>query len=159
MLLCARDVAGRVGRLEQRPILAVPLTLQFGDRDEAQCGGVHAVPLTSRRGGAIIENMTEVAVGSSGPGLRAGHPQRPVRHCANCVRRDRPGEAWPPGAAVVLVGRREQWLAGDHIYIDPGLVVVPVLVTECRFRPVLLRHAELAGGEATDRLRSLRVVV
>src|SRR3982750_2499417 len=56
------------------------------------------------------------------------------------------GEPRPAGAAVVLVERREERLARDHVHVQAGLVVVPVLVAERRLGAVVLRHLGLGGG-------------
>src|SRR6185295_20098629 len=56
-------------------------------------------------------------------------------------------KARPPCAGLVLVERAEQWLSGDNVYIDPGLVVVPVLVPKRRFGRVALGDGELDRRE------------
>ncbi len=62
-------------------------------------------------------------------------------------RLQRPREARPAGAGVVLVARGEERLARDDVHVDPLAVVVVVLVPEGRLRALLLRHLELQRGE------------
>jgi hypothetical protein len=50
-----------------------------------------------------------------------------------------------------LVDRREQRLAGNHVDVDAGLVVVPVLAGERPFGAVLLGHVVLLGRQRVDR--------
>lgn len=157
-----RGVAsGRSGerRGEQMPVLAVPLIPEPLGRDEPQRRRVHAVAQASLRGRPVIEDVSEMAVRFRGTHLRARHPQRPVgagRHGAvlNGTR-----EARPSGAAVELVGGREQRLAGHHVDVDPRLVVVPIRVAERRLGAVLLRDPVLQVGEGGDCALVLAVLV
>src|SRR5690606_14232127 len=120
-----------------------PLLLELGDRHEPQCGGVHAVPLPSAIGRTVAEQVSQVTVGTGGAHLCPDHPVGPVGHRSDRVLADRLGEARPSRAAVVLVGRGEQGLAGDYVDVDAWFVVVPVLVAERWFGAALLRDAYL----------------
>ena len=42
------------------------------------------------------------------------------------ARFQRPGEAWPASAGVILILGAEQGFSGDDINIDPFMFVVPV---------------------------------
>ena len=65
----------------------------------------------------------------------------------------RPGEARPARAGIVLVQRREERLAGDDVHVDPRLVVVPVLVGEGALGPRFLGHIVLEGRQLLSQLR------
>src|SRR3546814_17514722 len=48
--------------------------------------------------------------------------------------------------------------SSDLVDVDTGVVVVPVAVADRRLGAVLLRHVELGGGEAAQRLGGLAVL-
>src|SRR5512144_344899 len=70
---------------------------------------------------------------------------------------DRLGEARPPRPGVVLVRRSEQRLAGNHIDVDAGLLVVQVLASSLWFGRALLRDAILLAGKPVNRVRVFAV--
>ena len=61
----------------------------------------------------------------------------------NVGRFDRGGETGPAAAAVELLGRGEQRLAGDDVDVEAGFVVVPEFVAEGRFGGRFLRDGKL----------------
>jgi len=96
--------------------------------------------------------VAEVRVGVLRADLGPGREQPPVDLGGDGVRIERPGEAGPAGARIVLVERREQRLARDYVDVDAGLVVVPVLVVERSLGAFALRHVVLQRREARREL-------
>src|SRR5262249_13463148 len=139
-------------RLEEREILLVSLLLQLLDRDESQGRRVHAVALTGRRR-PVIEHVAQVRVAVRRTDLGTLREESPVDLLANVVRIERPSEARPTGAGIVLVERAEQRLAGDDIDVNAGVLVVPVLVVKRRLGTLLLRHLELRRRQVLAELR------
>ncbi len=122
--------------------LAVALFLQVLSRDEAQRGGVHAVAHAGGRR-AVVEDVTQVGVAVPAAHLRARHEEAAVRPFDDVVRFERPGEARPAGAGLILVQGGEERLPGDDVHVDARPVIVPVPVVEGRFRALLLGHVVL----------------
>ena len=132
---CSRSFGLLVRRaLEQLQVLAVALARRARDRDEAHRRGVHAV--AHARSAAARRRRR-------GRGASRACAERTSVRAMQSVRSvfvftfagiERLREARPAGARVVLVERAEQRLARDDVDVDPGLVVVPVLVAERRAR-------------------------
>src|SRR5437868_5714212 len=70
-----------------------------------------------------------------------------IRLRPNVARLERFREAWPTRSRLVLVERAEKRLAGNDVHVDPGLLIVPVLVTERSFRGVALSDVVLSRRE------------
>ena len=129
-------------------VVTVALGLELVHRDEAQRRGVDAVAQAARLAPGRRRRRGR-------GGCRALAERTSVRTMPNALsvllddvgRLDRPREARPAGAAVELVGRREQRLARDDVDVDAVVVVVPELVAERRARCRLLRHRVLPGGQ------------
>ena len=121
--------------------------LQPLHRDEPQRRRVHAVaesgraPGRRRTGGRGASRRP-----ASAPRCGCISSERSSRS-RHVVGLERPGEAGPPGARVVLVERAEERLTRDHVHVDPGLLLVPVLVAERRLGPLLLGHLVLQRRE------------
>src|SRR5438876_4962142 len=120
-----------LGWLEERAVLAVAGFFELIGGNEAEGRGVDAVAQTRRRG-TVVEEVTQVRVGAGRAHLHAAHAVRGVGELGDVGGFERPHEARPPGAGIELVGGGEQGLAGNHIDVDPGLVVIPELVAERR---------------------------
>src|SRR5690606_8104689 len=144
--------------LEQRAVAPVALRLQLAHRDEAQARAVDAVAQPGRRR-TVLEHVAEVAVAVLATHLGARHVQLVVRAFDDVARLQRTREARPAAAAVVLVERGEQRLAGDHVDVDPGLLVVPELVAERRLGRLVLGDRVLHRGQACPQLGIARVAV
>src|SRR5712692_349309 len=132
--------------LEERAVLPVALRLEALHGYEAQRRRVHAEALAGRRR-PVVEHVPQVRAGMRGADFRARGEEAPVLALADVPGLERPREAGPAGAGVVLVERAEERLAGDDVDVDAGPVVVPVLVAEGRLRALVLGHPVLHGGE------------
>src|SRR6185312_847684 len=130
---------------EQLAVFAVAFLLEIVEMDEAQRGRIDAIAQAAFGAWAIGKEMSEMAVAIAGANLGPDHAVAGVAVFDDILRLDRPGEARPAGAAVEFVDRGEERLAGHHVDVDPGLLVVPIGVVEGPLRPVLLGHAELLG--------------
>ena len=104
--------------------------------------------------------MAEVAVTVGRPDLRSHHPRLRSSFSTTLRGPRSDGEARPAGAAVVLVGGREQGLAGDDVDVDAGLFVVPELVAKRRLGPRFSGDSVLLGRQVRRyRLGSLLYVL
>src|SRR5581483_10878025 len=91
--------------------------------------------------------------------LGAHHEELAIRPGDDVLGGERFGEARPAGAGVELVERAEQWLAGDDVDVDAGLMIVPVLVPERRLGAIVLGDLELHGSELLLQLGLCRFLV
>src|SRR5437016_12327095 len=82
----------RIRPSEQMLVLAVALRLQPARRDEAEGGGVHAVPQPGRRG-PVVEDVPEMGVREPRADLGAAREVRLVRPRGDVLRLEWPGEA------------------------------------------------------------------
>src|SRR5690348_2390549 len=103
--------------------------------------------------------MAEVAVAVGRPDLGPGHAPAPVGVLDHVGLVDRHREARPAGAAVVLVDRSEQGLAGDDVDVDARVLVVAEFAAERRLGRGLLGDLVLLGGQPGDGLGILAVSV
>ena len=136
-----------------------PSRLEVVEVDEPQRSGVDAVAQPAFGAGAVVEHVAEMAVAVRGAHLGADHQMAEVALLDDVGGLDRLGEARPAGTAVELVDRREQRLAGDHVDVDAGLVVVPVLAGERPLGAVLLGHVVLLRRQRVDGRGVLVVLV
>src|SRR5262245_33092603 len=146
------------GRLEQTGVFAVALVLQSGDGDEPQRRAVDAVAQTAGAR-AVREEVAEVAFPVPAADLGANHPVRRVGVLDHVGWLQRSGEAGPAGAAVELVVRAEEWLSRGDVHVDPGLVVVPVLVLKRRLGARLLGDLVLQRRQTAAQLVIARLSV
>lgn len=79
--------------------------------------------------------------------LRARIKKLVVRPGLDVGRLERLREARPACAGIVLVERAEQRLAGYDVHVNPGLVIVPVLVVKRRLGVIVPRHGVLNGRQ------------
>src|SRR6185437_15142291 len=110
-------------------------------------------------GRAVGEHVAEVAVAVGRADLGPGHAPAPVGVLDHVGLVDRHREARPAGAAVVLVDRSEQGLAGHDVDVDTGVLVVAEFAAERGFGRGLLSDLVLLGGQLGDRLGVLAVSV
>src|SRR5688572_14699369 len=94
-------------------------------RVEVKGRAVHAVAV-ARRARTVREEVAEVGTAVRAADLDPGHAVAEVGVGLDRVLADRPPEARPTGAGVVLGVAREQRLVAHDAAIDPGVVVVPV---------------------------------
>src|SRR5690606_10151467 len=144
-LLVIRVVTGQrllVHVLEQRNQVAVAGCCHLLDRHKAQRRRVHAEaqPAGTR---TVGEYVTQVRVAGGAADLGTWHAELVVDPGGDDLGRDRPGERGPPGAGVILVGRQEQRRAIDHVDVDAGALLVPVIVGERRLGGVALGNLVL----------------
>src|SRR5256885_8159870 len=90
--------------------------------------------------------------------LGAYHEEGAVRLLADIAGLERLREAGPPGAGIELVEGAEERLARDDVHVDPGLVVVPVLVVERPLGRVALRHLVLQRRERAPQVAVARLL-
>ena len=81
-----------------------------------------------------------------------------IRFLADVPGVERLGEAGPAGPGIVLVEGAEERLARDDVHVDPGLVVVPVLVVERPLGGITLRHLVLQRRERTPQIAVARLL-
>src|SRR5262245_4037023 len=129
-------------RFEQLAILSVAVLLQVSRRNEAQGGAVDTVP-QSRRSRPVGKDVTELAVRFLAADLGTRRKEAAIFNLNDVAGFERPDEARPPGTAIELVGRAEQGFAAHDVNVDPGLVVVPILVGKRRLRGTLLGNLVL----------------
>src|SRR5262245_26961116 len=113
--------------------------------DEAKRGRVDAVAQAAAVGRTVGEDMAQVAVAVPRADLDALHAMRRVAQGLDVALLDRLGEARPPAARFVLVGRGEERLAGHDVDVDARLLVAEVLAGAGALGPALLRDPELLG--------------
>src|SRR5512147_1227885 len=114
---------------EERLVLAVALLLQLVGRDEAQRGRVEAVAEAGRLR-PVGEHVAEVGAGVLRADLGAEDPEGDVASLLHVRLIERLREAGPARPRVELVERGEERLPRDHVHVDAGGVVVPVIVLE-----------------------------
>jgi hypothetical protein len=139
--------------------LPVALGFQGVAVDEAQSSGVDAISQSTLGAGAVVEDVTEVAVAVRRTHLGAHHRVAHVDLLGDVVPIDRFGEAGPAGSAVELVHRGEQRFTGYHVDVDSRFMVVPVLAGERPFGTVLLGDVVLVGVQRADRVGIPVVIV
>src|SRR4051812_35474970 len=95
--------------------------------------------------------MAKVAIAMLGTNLGPCHAVRAV-HVLDDVRCLKgPRETRPSRPAVELVEGCEERLAGNHVDVEAGLLVVPVFVGEGALGSVSLRDTVLLGSQPRDR--------
>src|SRR5678816_4626259 len=109
-----RPTRAELRLLEQLPVLAVPLGLEVRGRDEPHRRGVHAVAKPGWTG-PVVEYVTEVRIAVHRSDFRPHHPELPIGFRRNILRLERPREARPAGAGIVLVELAEQRLAAHDV--------------------------------------------
>jgi len=124
---------------EKLDVVAVTFGLEFVDGNESERGRVHTVPESGWLR-TIVEDMSEMSVALGAADLGPDHTQRSIGLLEDDFRIDRLGKTWPTSTRVELVLRNEKRLARDHIDINPGLVIVPIGISEGRLSPVLFRN-------------------
>src|ERR1041385_8613929 len=82
----------------------------------------------------------------------AHHEEGAIRLLADVPGLERFVEAGPAGPGIVLVEGAEERLARDDVHVDPGLVVVPVLVVERPLGGITLRHLVLQRRERAPQI-------
>src|SRR2546425_2487984 len=90
--------------------------------------------------------------------LGAHREEGPIHQLADIARLERFGEARPPSARIELVERAEQRLAGHDVYVDPRLMVVPVLIMEWRLGGGVLGYLVLSRRERAAQFRFGRLL-
>lgn len=127
----------RLATAEQGQVLSVAFLFQALGGDEAQRSRVHA---KAQAGGsrAVIEDMAQVGIRMLRTHLGARQDELEIGARGDVLRFQRPGEAWPARARVIFIQRAEQRLAGYHVHIDAGVLVVPILVVEGRLGAFVL---------------------
>src|SRR5215211_5952117 len=113
---------------------------------EAEGGGVDAVAL-ARGGRSVFEQVSLVGSADGAVYLGAAHEEAAVLLRLYVCFVERPPEAWPTRAGIVLAVRREQGRAARDTAVDPLLLVVVVLTAEGPLRAFHPRDAILLGGE------------
>src|SRR5215211_648714 len=113
---------------------------------EAEGGGVDAVAL-ARRGRSVFEQVSLVGSADGAVYLDAAHEEAAVLLRLYVCIVERPPEARPARAGIVLAVRSEQGRAARDTAVDPLLLVVVVLTAERPLRALHPRDAVLLGGE------------
>ena len=146
-------VAGREPRMP-RPALRRPLACGFGSGvgqlrhilviGERERLGIDAIPQASG-GGAVIENMAEMAITASAQDLRTNHAVAAV-----CMRNDvllghGLEEAGPAGAGVELAIRGEQGQPAADTAVDPVALIVQERAAERSLSALATSNLELFG--------------
>src|SRR5262249_40243812 len=128
--------------LEEGLVLAVAFRVELLDGDEAHRGRVHAITLAGGRG-PVVEDVAQMGVGVRRPDLGARIADQEIRARLDVPLLEGLREARPTRARLELVERGEERLSRDHVHVDPGRVVVPVLVGEGPLGPRVLRDVVL----------------
>ena len=128
--------------------LSVALAFQFIEVNKTHGGRVDAVAQSASLEGPVGEDVSKVAVGMRRTYLSLNHTPAHIPALDDVAGLDRLNEARPSRAAVKLVKRGEERLARDDVHVNSGLFVVPILVLERPFGPVLLRESVLFRGES-----------
>ena len=116
-------------------------------RDRAQGGAVDAV--AHAVGGLRVagEHVAQVRIPGQTSDLGAVHPMAVVWELHHSGLLDGLGKGGPAAAALKLVRRGEQGLAGDHIHIDTLFESIPEFVGKGALRAALLGDVILLGGQ------------
>src|SRR2546428_7902820 len=87
--------------------------------------------------------MSEMRIAPARANFDAFHPVGKILFFDDALVRNWLGEIGSPGAAVKLIERAKERLAGDDIDINSGTLIVPIIVMKCRLRSVLPGNAIL----------------
>src|SRR5690242_6444519 len=96
--------------------------------------------------------MTQVGICLFRADLCASHEKLEIGVGGNIIRFQWSGEAWPACPGLIFIERAEQRLAGDYIYVNASLFVVPILIRVRSFRAFVLRDFVLQGRQSFSKL-------
>ena len=93
----------------------------------------------------------------TGANFSSSHAVAIVSFLDHVLRFEWLGEARPTRAAIKLVNRSKQRLAGHDVNVNTWFFVIPIGILKGSFRPITLRHTVLLRRKARYRFRILVV--